>query len=141
MDLTHRIRTSFDNQSMLATIGATLDFVSKGEVHIGAALAPHLLQQQGFAHGGLVFSLGDVAAGYAALSVQPDGAEVVTAELKINYLSPGTAPRLQARGRVLKPGRRLTVVASDVFGIAEDGSEKHIATLLGTMAVVPGERP
>ena len=76
-------------------------------------------------------------AGYAALSVLPAGAEVVTVEMKINLLAPAVGDRLVAEGRVLRPGRRIVVVASDVFAEGPKG-RKHVATMLGTMVPVEG---
>ena len=89
-----RIEQSFAAQSMMATLGAQLSRVEAESVEITAPLLPGSLQQQGFGHAGLTFSIGDSAAGYAALTTLPMNSEVVTAELKINLLAP-------ARGDVL----------------------------------------
>ena len=62
--------------------------------------------------------------------------EVVTAEIKINLLAPAQGDHLLAKGRIIKPGRRLIVVASDVFAIST-GKERLIAVLQGTMVPVP----
>ena len=131
-----RIRASFARQSMMATLGAELASVAFGRVTVTAPVLPGFRQQQGFAHGGLIFSLGDTAAGYAALSVLPGDVEVMTVELKINLLAPG-AGRLIAEGRVLKPGRRLVVVAADVWAEAEGKARRQVAALQGTMIPVP----
>ena len=130
-----RLRDSFGRQTMMQTLGASLDEVAEGQVRISAPVAPHLLQQQGFAHAAVCFGIGDSAAGYAALSVLPEGVEVVTAEIKINLLSPAIGDRLVAEGRVLRPGRRIVTVAADVFAESDKG-RKHVATLLGTMVPV-----
>lgn len=132
-----RLRASFARQTMMQTLGASMDEAAEGRVVISAPIAPHVLQQQGAAHAGLAFSLGDSAAGYAALSVLPEGAEVVTVEMKINLLSPAVGDRLVAEGRVIRPGRRIVAVASDVFAEGPKG-RKHIATMLGTMVPVEG---
>lgn len=132
-----KIRESFERQSLMATLGATLSRISEGMVEVSAEIRPDLLQQQGFAHAGLTFAIGDSAAGYSALSLLNPDNEVLTTEMKINLLAPGAGDRLIARGRVIKPGRRLMVVGSDVFAQTRDG-ETHIATMLGTMIpVVP----
>ncbi|MEM6566175.1 MAG: PaaI family thioesterase, partial [Pseudomonadota bacterium] len=81
------------------------------------------------------FSIGDSAAGYAALTTMHMDQEVVTAEIKINLLAPAQGDRLVARGRVIKPGRRLVVVASDVFAVT-CGAEVLVAVLQGTMVPV-----
>src|SRR5690606_4412751 len=105
-----RIRESFARQTFLATIGAELHAADDGRCILSAPLSAHVRQQQGAGHGGFVFSLGDVAAGYAALSTLPEGVEVMSAELKIHFLRPALGARLIARGDVLKPGKRLIVV-------------------------------
>lgn len=130
-----KIRASFAAQSMMQTMGAALTETGPGRVVIAADVAPHLRQQQGFSHAALAFAIADSAAGYAALSVMPPEAEVLSVEIKINLLSPGSG-RLVAEGRVIKPGRRLVIVAADVW--AEDGAapRRHVAVLQGTMIPV-----
>lgn len=130
-----RIEDSFAAQSMMQTLGAELTRIETAAVHIQAPLLPGSLQQQGFGHSGLTFSIGDSAAGYAALTTMPLENEIVTAEIKINLLAPARGEYLIAKGRVIKPGRRLVVVASDVFAIS-DGKEVLIAVLQGTMVPV-----
>lgn len=127
-----RIEKSFARQQFMATLGAELGEVSPGSVTIRAAIRAELGQQHGFAHAGLAFTLGDSAAGYAALSLMPPEAEVLTVEMKINLLAPAAGDRLIARGRVIRNGARLVVVAADVFADA-GGREKHVAALQGTM--------
>ncbi|MEM6303179.1 MAG: PaaI family thioesterase [Pseudomonadota bacterium] len=131
-----RIHDSFAAQAMMATFGARLEEVTEGAVRITAPLLPGSLQQQGFGHAALTFGIGDSAAGYAALTTLPLENEVVTAEIKINLLAPARGARLIAQGRVIKPGKRLVVVAADVFAEAE-GARTLIAVLQGTMVPVP----
>ena len=133
-----RIRESFAQQSMMATFGAELLSIDPGAVSITAPILPGSRQQHGVAHAALTFALGDTAAGYAALSVMDPDMEVMTAEIKINLLAPGQGERLEARGKVLKPGRRLVVVTSEVFAVTGT-EEKLIAVLQGTM--VPVAKP
>ncbi len=129
-----RIRASFAQQSMMQTIGAELTEVAEGTVTIAAPVADHVLQQQSFAHGGMVFSIADSAAGYSALSTLPAGSEVMSVEVKINYLAPASG-QLEAIGRVIKPGRRLVVVGADVWS-TDNGKRRHVAILQGTMIPV-----
>ncbi len=135
MTMNPRIQSSFDRQSMMATLGAHLVETGDGTATITAPILPGAQQQQGFGHAGLTFSIGDSAAGYAALTLIPDTQEIVTAEIKINLLAPAIGDRLIARGRVIKPGRRLIVVTSDVYA-ETNGTERHIACLMGTMIPV-----
>ncbi len=117
----------------MATIGASIEDISQGAVTLASDIRPTCTQQHGFGHAGLTFSLGDSAAGYAALSVMPPEAEVLTTEMKINLLAPAKGSRLRAVGRVIKPGRRLVITQADVYAIDERGTETHIALLTGSM--------
>ncbi|WP_299878626.1 PaaI family thioesterase [uncultured Sulfitobacter sp.] len=135
-DARDRIAESFAAQTMMATLGAELAEVAEGAVTITAPILPGTRQQQGFGHAGLTFSIGDSSAGYAALTMLPLDQEVVTAEIKINLLAPARGEVLKAKGRVVKPGRRLCVVTSEVFAV-DQGVETLIAILQGTMVPVP----
>lgn len=135
MSIETRIRDSFDKQTMMQTLGATLDSVAEGRVVIVAPILPTSLQQQGAGHAGLAFSIGNSAAGYSALTLMPEGVEVMTVEMKINLMAPAIGDRLVAEGRVVRAGRRIVVVAADVFAEA-DGARKHVAMLQGTMIPV-----
>ena len=132
-----RISRSFEAQSMMQTLGARLAELGPGEVRIEAPILPGLRQQQGFGHAGLTFSLGDTAAGYAALSLMPPDRDVLTAEIKINLLAPALGDLLIATGRVIKPGRRLMVVSAEVHARQAD-KLTLIAILQGTMVPVDG---
>ena len=130
-----RIYDSFAAQSMMATLGDQLIEVEAGLIRIACPILPGARQQQGFGHAGLTFSIGDSAAGYAALTMLPQDQEVVTAEIKINLLAPARGDRLIATGRVVKPGKRLCVVTSEVHAEA-GGTSTLIAILQGTMVPV-----
>lgn len=133
-----RIRTSFARQSLMATLGAEVLSVADGAVTLAAPLTAGVRQQHGAGHAGLTFALADTAAGYAALTLMPEGREVMTVEAKINLLAPALGERLVARGRVLRAGRRLVVVTAEVAAVA-CGRETVIAVLQGTMIPVdPG---
>lgn len=137
-DQSDRIRQSFALQTMMQTLGAEITALAPGTCEISAPILPGVRQQHGAGHAALTFALGDTAAGYAALSQMPEDREVMTAEIKINLLAPAIGSRLIARGRVVKSGRRLSVVTAEVEALADDGSRRLIAVLQGTM--VPVER-
>ena len=130
-----RISKSFDAQTMMATLGARLMTVAAGRVVIEAPILPGARQQHGAGHAGLTFSIGDSAAGYAALTLMPDNTEVMTAEIKINLLSPANGDLLRATGKVIKSGRRLIVVTAEVHSLKGD-TETLVAILQGTMVPV-----
>ena len=131
-----RVTRSFESQSMMKTIGARINKVERGKVTIEAPLLTSTLQQQGYAHAGLTFSIGDSAAGYSALTIMPENQEVMTVEIKINLLAPADGELLRAEGKVVKQGKRLVVVTSEIHAI-KDGKKKLIAIMQGTMIPVP----
>ena len=135
MDIETRIREGFANQAMMQTFGAEVLSVAEGEVQLKAPILPLARQHLGHAHAALTFALGDTAAGFAALTVMPEGAQVVTAEIKINLLAPGVGDYLIATGRVIKPGRRLVVVSATVTAYDGDAA-RDVAVLQGSMMAV-----
>lgn len=130
-----RLRTSFARQSLMTTLGAEIVSHAPGHCQIAAPILPEMCQQHGAGHAGITFALGDTAAGYAALSVMPQDREVMTAEMKINLMSPAIGERLLATGEVVRAGRRLVVVRAEV--VAEHaGKTVIVAILQGTMIPV-----
>lgn len=127
-----RIARSFARQAMMASLGAELVLAQDGHCVIRAPNLAQFGQQHGAAHAGVAFALGDSAAGYAALTQLPDGVEVMTVEMKINLISPAIGTRFEAEGRVLRTGRKLSVVRAEVFALG-DATRKSIALLQGTM--------
>jgi uncharacterized protein (TIGR00369 family) len=134
-DFERRVRESFARQRVMETMGATLLRVAPGEVEIALPFREELTQQHGFLHAGVVTTIVDSACGYAALSLMPPGAGVLTIEFKLNLLAPAAGARLIARGRVTKPGRTINVCAGDVFA-EQDGREKLVATMLATVMTI-----
>lgn len=133
-----QIEQSFAAQTMMTTMQAQINELAQGHCVLQCPIVESLRQQHGFGHAALTFALGDVAAGYACLSMIEDGMEVLTAEMKINLLSPCTGGPLRAVGKVVKAGRRLMITQAEVFA-HQDGKEVLIALLQGTMVPVPGD--
>jgi uncharacterized protein (TIGR00369 family) len=127
-----KVRESFARQNLMATFGAALAGIAPGRVVIEAPILDLARQQHGFGHAGLTFALGDTAAGYAALTLMPLAAGVLTVEMKINLIAPASGDRLVATGRVVRSGRRLTVVTAEVEAEAA-GVRRTVAILQGTM--------
>ncbi|MBI2239357.1 MAG: PaaI family thioesterase [Magnetospirillum gryphiswaldense] len=132
-DYRSRVVEDFAKQNLMNTIGAELALIEPGRAEIVMAKRDDLCQQHGFLHAGITTTLADTAAGYAAFSLMPKGAEVLSTEFKINLLNPAEGKRFSARAEVLKPGRTLTVVRSDVWAEDETGRWTMIASMLATM--------
>lgn len=134
-DFERRVRESFARQRVMETMGATLLRVAPGEVEIVLPFSEALTQQHGFLHAGVVTTIVDSACGYAALSLMPAGAGVLTIEFKLNLLAPAAGERMIARGHVTKPGRTINVCSGDVFA-EQEGREKLVATMVATIMTI-----
>lgn len=136
-DFERRVRASFAQQRFMETLGATIHVSSAGKVEIEFAFHPTLTQQNGFVHAGAITSILDSACGYAALSVAPEGCDVLSVEFKVNLLAPAVGERFVARANVKRAKKTLIVCAADCFA-RKGADEKIVATMLGTiMALAP----
>jgi uncharacterized protein (TIGR00369 family) len=132
-----RVRASFGQQGAMHTIGATLAEVAAGRVVIALPWQQGLTQQHGFLHAGMVAAALDSACGYAASTLMPADAGVLTIEYKINLLAPAQGQRFRMEGLVLKPGRTITVAEGRAFA-DDQGREKLIATMTATLMTITG---
>jgi uncharacterized protein (TIGR00369 family) len=134
-DFDARVRASFARQKVMATLGITIKALSPGEIELEMPYSAELTQQHGFIHAGILSAALDSACGYAAFSLMPADVAVLTVEFKTNLLAPAAGECFFFRGRVIKPGRTLTVCDAQAF--AHDGrTEKLIATMTGTLMAV-----
>ncbi len=136
-DFDARVRDSYARQPFMVYLGAELTTVEPGYCEIELPFRPELTQQHGFVHGGVLATLADTVSGYAAFSLMPADAAPLTVEYKLNIVRPGGGEVLVARGRVVKPGRTLTVVQADIYNI-EDGEETLCVTSLQTLMTMAG---
>ncbi|GAW31085.1 PaaI family thioesterase [Carboxydocella sp. JDF658] len=136
-DFENQVRSSFARQAVMKLIGAELAKVAPGEVEIQLPFRNDLTQQHGFLHAGIITTIVDNACGYAALSLMPDNATVLTIEFKVNFLSPAKGELFLAKGKVVKPGHTITVCAGEVFSL-EGEKQKLIATMTATMIMLQG---
>lgn len=127
-----RIRASFARQKAMDLIGARLAVVEPGYTEVTLAYRDDLTQQKAYIHGGILGMIADSACGYAAYSLMPASASLVTVEYKINLLAP-TKTDLVARGQVIRPGRTLTVTRSEVY----DANGTHVASMQQTLMMLP----
>lgn len=119
-------------------LGATLASVAPGAVDVALPFRADLVQQHGYLHAGVTTAIADSACGYAALSVMPPDAAVLSVEYKVNMLAPAEGARFLAMGRVVRSGRTITVVRGDVLAFDTAGDARTVLTLLGTMMAVRG---
>ena len=130
-DTEQRVRASFAKQQAMATCGIELVRVEPGTVELLLRHTPAITQQHGFVHAGILATALDSACGYAAFSLMPADAGVLTIEFKINLLAPARGPLFKVIATVQKSGRTISVVE----GRAEtDG--KLIASMTATVMTV-----
>lgn len=132
-----RVRESFARQGAMGTLGATLAEVAPGRVVITLPWAAHLTQQHGFLHAGTVATALDSACGYAAFSLMPPEAAVLTIEFKINLLAPAQGETFRMVGHVIKAGRTVSVAEGQAYALL-GGQEKLIATMGCTLMSIQG---
>jgi uncharacterized protein (TIGR00369 family) len=133
-----RVRDSFARQTFMSLLGARLSRVSPGEVDVELPFRNDLVQQHGYLHAGVTTAIADSACGYAALSVMPDDAAVLSVEYKVNMLAPAVGRRFLAQGRIVRSGRTITVVRADVLAFDEHDDPRPVLAMLGTMMSVRG---
>jgi uncharacterized protein (TIGR00369 family) len=141
-DFERRVRSSFARQAAMRMLGVTLERVAPGEVDLTFPFRSDLTQQHGLLHAGIVTAVVDSACGYAALSLMEPGAAVLSVEFKVQLLAPARGAWFRGLGRVVRPGRTLTVVSGELRAISEEptsgapGDGEVVALLNGTMMAV-----
>ena len=136
-DFVESVITSFDKQSAMQLIRATLPVIEHGRTEIHVPHWDGIEQQHGYVHGGVVGMIADSAAGYAAMTVVPASASVLSVEYKLNFVAPADGEKLIAHGQVVRPGKTLIVTRAEVFAI-KDGLETLCALMQQTIMVMHG---
>jgi uncharacterized protein (TIGR00369 family) len=138
-DFERRCRDSFARQPAMTTLGIGLVDVGAGRVVVAMRHRAELTQQHGFVHGGVVSTALDTACGYAAFSLMPAEAGVLTVEFKVNLLAPARGPNLVFEAIVTKPGRTISVVDARAFQFEDGAGERKLfATMTATMITIIG---
>ena len=134
-DFAQDVLASFNRQSAMQLIRASMPVIRHGLAEIHVSHWDGIEQQHGFVHGGVVGMIADSAAGYAAMTIAPADASVLSVEYKMNFMSPAKGEKLIARGEVIRPGKTLVVTRAEVFTVS-DGQEKLCALMQQTIMVV-----
>lgn len=132
-----RVRASFARQRVMQMMGASLTLVAPGAVEIELPYRDDLTQQHGFIHAGIIASVLDSACGYAAFSLMPADAAVLSIEFKVNLLAPAKGELIRVRAEVKRAGQNITVCTADAWAITA-GQSKVVATMLATMMCLRG---
>ncbi len=132
-DFEARVRESFARQRVMQTLGARIASIEAGAVELEMPFNADFTQQHGFLHAGVVTTVLDSAAGYAAYSLMPEGAAVLTIELKTSLMRVAKGDLFRFEGRVMKAGRTVMFAEARAFSGAAE-----IAHLTASMMVVQG---
>jgi uncharacterized protein (TIGR00369 family) len=135
-DMLARVRASFDRQGMMTTLGVEVTAVERGKVVMSLGHDERLTQQHGFLHAGAVTSVLDTACGYAAFSVMPPEAAVLTVSFTVNLMAPAAGERFTITGEVVRAGRTLVVCRGEAFA---DASQRPFAIMQATMTAIYGK--
>ena len=136
--LEHVIRNTFNAANFIRDVGYELKEIKEGYCETILQIKDKHLQQDGFIHAGVLATMADHTAGTAGGTVVKPGQIVLTAEYKINILRPAVGKMLLCQALVIKPGKVLVVVDSEVYAINKEG-KKLVAKALVTLAVVAKE--
>ena len=136
VDFDNRVRASFARQQVMQTLGIDIVRLAPGEIELAMAYNAAYTQQHGFIHAGILSTAMDSACGYAAFSLMPPDAAVLTVEFKINLLAPAAGERFLFGGRVIKPGKTLTICEAQAFAVTDKGGQRLIATMTGTLMAI-----
>jgi len=130
-----RVEDSFERQRIMKTLNATLVEVAPGTTVIQMPYRVEITQQHGFVHAGAMATILDSACGYAAYTLMPKDAAVLSIEYKINMLAPAKGELVIARARVVRAGRTISVVQGSAYSV-DSGNEKHVAEMVATMMTI-----
>lgn len=130
-----KVKENFAAQTVMDFIGAELTKVEAGLIEIELPYRKDLTQQNGFLHAGIITTIADSACGYAAFSLMPKDADVLSIEFKVNLLSPAIGDYFIAEGKVVRAGKTITVVEGNVYAVSDE-KRKHVSTMIGTMMCV-----
>lgn len=135
-DWRRAVEADFEAAAFVKHLGITPSRIEPGLIEAHLDVRPEHGQQAGTVHAGVQATLADHCAGGAAGTLLAADEGIVSVEFKLHLLRPAVGPRLYCTARVLKPGRRFTVVEATVH---TGDPTKPTAHLLGTMASVPRE--
>jgi uncharacterized protein (TIGR00369 family) len=131
-----RVRASIARQTLLTTLGVTVERLGPGYAELGLANRADLTQQHGFVHAGAITAIADSACGYAAYTLFPADRDVLTVNFTMNLIAPASLPKFVAAGQVIRAGRTITTCRGEVYGVAANGQRTAVALIQATMMAV-----
>jgi uncharacterized protein (TIGR00369 family) len=131
-----RVRAMVARQTLLSTLGVTVESLGVGQAELGLASRADLTQQHGFLHAGAITTIADTACGCAAYTLFPDDRDVLTVDFSLNFVAPAAQPAFLAVSEVIRSGRTITSCRGQVYGITAEGQRTIVATIQATLMAV-----
>ena len=119
-------------QGFPAYCGYEVDLVGDGEFHTSLKVRPEHRQQDGFVHAGVIATMADHTAGYAAFTTVTSEFRILTIEFKINYFRPAADDTIVCRSKVISRGKQIIVSESEISSV----SEKHVRLVSKAMVTL-----
>lgn len=126
-------------QGFPAYCGFEVDRVAYGQFQARLKIGPDHKQQDGFVHAGVIATMADHTAGYAAYTTVSEEFRILTIEFKINYFRPATGEAVVCRSRVISNGKKIIVSESEVSSISR-GREQLVSKAMVTLMAVPASK-
>ena len=123
-------------QGFPAYCGFEVERVAYGQFETSLKISPHHEQQDGFVHAGLIATMADHTAGYAAYTTVSEESRILTVEFKINYFRPANGKAVLCRSQVISRGKKIIVSESEVFSVS-GGHEQLVSKAMVTLVAVP----
>ena len=111
------------------------DDIRRGYFQSRVKIEDYHRQQDGFIHAGVMATMADHTAGYAAFTTVAEEFQILTIEFKINFLKPAYGDALICRSKVIRGGNSIIVSESEVFD-ERDGVEFLVAKAMVTLMAV-----
>ncbi|MEZ5629739.1 MAG: PaaI family thioesterase [Burkholderiaceae bacterium] len=127
-----RVRRAVLAMPMAQTLALAFDTIGAGTSTLRAPVQPGWCFAPGQLQATAMFALADFAAVSAAGTLLPEGWANSTVDASVKFVAPARGTHIVARGRVVQPGKTLSVCAADVFAVDAEGREQLCATWLGT---------
>lgn len=131
-----QIRAGIGRQTLLTTLGITTVEIGPGRVVLELPFRSDLCRQNGFVHAGAITTAADSACGYAALTCQPEGRDVLSVEFKVNLLRPAVGESFRATATVVRAGRTITVCSAEVVAVVGGVPGGVVALMQATIMAV-----
>lgn len=137
-DMRKLVQAGFDGQPFMRFLNAQLTSLGDGLVEITVPYRKELTQQHGLFHGGVIATLADNVAGFAAYSLMSPDEQPLSIEFKINLISKAEGIHLVARGKVLKNGKRIKVCQAEVF--CQKNNEEYMCAIALVSVIATKEK-